>query len=80
MASTFKPTLDAQQPSAVLEAADEKNREGSEIPLRADLAADLRGWLGEKLKAAQDAARLRIGEPIPMKLPPDPRCSTYRRG
>ena len=34
--------LDADPPFLVLDAADEKNREGSTIPLRADLAADLR--------------------------------------
>jgi integrase len=62
--------LDAPQPYAVLNAADEKNRHGSDIPLRADLAADLRAFLGDRLKALQDAARLRIGEPVPMRLPP----------
>ena len=44
-------------PYLVLEAADEKNREGSTIPLRADLAADLRGWLADKATALQEAAR-----------------------
>ncbi len=46
--------LDADPPFLVLDAADEKNREGSTIPLRADLAADLRQWLADKAKAAQD--------------------------
>ncbi len=54
---------------AVLRAADEKNREGSEIPIRADLAADLREWLAAKLAALQDAARRRVGATIPMQLP-----------
>ncbi len=49
--------LDTDPPYLVLEAADEKNRQGSTIPLRADLAADLRQWLADKAKAAQDAAR-----------------------
>ncbi len=49
--------LNADPPYVVLDAADEKNREGSTIPLRADLAADLREWLAEKAKAAQEAAR-----------------------
>jgi hypothetical protein len=49
--------LDAPTPSLVLEAADEKNREGSTIPLRADLAADLREWLADKATALQEAAR-----------------------
>jgi integrase len=31
-----------------LEAANEKNRAGSTIPLRSDLAADLRAWIAEK--------------------------------
>ena len=48
--------LDADPPFLVLDAADEKNREGSTIPLRADLAADLRQWLADKAKAAQEAA------------------------
>jgi integrase len=34
--------LDADPPFLVLDAANEKNREGSTVPLRADLAADLR--------------------------------------
>ncbi len=42
--------LDADPPSLVLDAADEKNREGSTIPLRADLAADLRQWLADKAR------------------------------
>jgi integrase len=55
---------------ATLDAADEKNREGSEIPLRADLAADLKDWLERRLKALQEEAK-RKGEPIPVALPPD---------
>jgi integrase len=46
--------LDADPAFLVLDAADEKNREGSTIPLRADLATDLRQWLADKAKAAQD--------------------------
>lgn len=49
--------LDAPMPSLVLEAADEKNGQGSTIPLRADLVADLRGWLADKAAALQEAAR-----------------------
>ena len=55
----------------VLEAADEKSREGSEIPLRGDLAADLRKWLADKLETLQGEARRR-GEPIPARLPAAP--------
>jgi integrase len=49
--------LDAPMPCLVLRAADEKNREGSTMPLRADLAADLRQWLAEKAEVVQEAAR-----------------------
>ncbi len=45
--------LDADPPYLVLEAADEKNRQGSTIPLR----ADLRGWLADNATALQEAAR-----------------------
>jgi integrase len=64
--------LDQPVPYAVLDAADEKNRKGSDIPLRRDLAAALREWLGEKLAVLQDACR-EWGEPIPARLPADTR-------
>jgi len=48
--------LDGNPPCLVLDAADEKNRQGSTIPLRTDLAADLREWLAEKARAFQEAA------------------------
>jgi integrase len=57
-------------PFLALDAADEKNREGNDIPLRDDLAADLRDWLSDKLRRLQDEAR-RAGDPIPARLPPD---------
>jgi hypothetical protein len=44
-----------------LDAADEKNREGNNIPLRDDLAADLRDWLADKLNRLQKKA-LATGE------------------
>ena len=47
--------LDADPAFLVLDAADEKNREGNSIPLRTDLAADLRQWLADKAKTAQEA-------------------------
>jgi len=53
--------LDADPPYLVLDAADEKNREGSTIPLRADLAADLRQWLADKAQAAQDVPAVAFG-------------------
>ncbi len=40
--------------SLVLEAANEKNSAGSTIPLRADLAEDLRQWVAEKKLAPSD--------------------------
>ena len=40
--------LDGAMPFAVLHAADEKNRQGSTLPLRTDLAAELQDWIGEK--------------------------------
>src|SRR5581483_735430 len=48
--------FDGPLPCLILNAADEKNREGSTPPLRADLAADLREWLAAKATAAQNPA------------------------
>ena len=62
--------LDGAVPFVALAAADEKNREGSDIPLRDDLAADLREWLADKLVWLQEEA-LADGRPIPARLPPD---------
>ena len=72
--------LDARNPYIVLNAADEKNRQGAEIPLRADLAGDIQSWLADKLKAVQDHARLKIGEPIPMRLPANERLFNVPSG
>lgn len=44
--------LDAPTPYAELDAADEKNRRGATIPLRCDLADDLREWLSDALSPA----------------------------
>ena len=44
--------LDGFMPCLFLNAADEKNRQGSTIPLRADLVADLREWLTDTPKPA----------------------------
>ena len=59
---------DCRVPHLLLNARDEKNRRGSEIPLRADLAADIRAWLADRLAWAQQAAR-EAEEPIPAALP-----------
>jgi integrase len=67
-----KLDLDADPPFAELDAADEKNREGNTIPLRPDLAADLREWLADQLGRMQQEA-LRNGFPVPARLPPDMR-------
>ncbi len=53
----------------VLRPQDEKSGRGSEIPIRADLANDLRAWLGARLRRARDVAR-ENGDPIPSTLPP----------
>jgi integrase len=49
--------LDTDPAYLTLEVANEKNREGNSLPLRSDLAADLRQWLADKATARQDAAR-----------------------
>lgn len=59
--------LDGPTPYAVLHAADEKNRQGSRIALRADVATDLRAWLADRLAPTQDDAR-RQGQPIPARM------------
>src|SRR5262249_7165945 len=71
--------LDDAVPYLSLDAADEKNREGNDLPLREDLAADLRGWLADKLGALEDEARP-AGDPSPARLPPDtPLCDVPSR-
>ena len=44
--------LDGATPYVVLNAADEKNRQGASVPLRSDLAEDLRNWISDAPKAA----------------------------
>ena len=72
LASITVAQLDVDGPLAFLEldAADEKERRGADVPLRADLADDLRCWLADKLDALQAECR-RLREPIPEKLPPE---------
>ncbi len=41
--------LDAERAFLTLDAASEKNRQGNSIPLRVDLADDLRSWLADRL-------------------------------
>jgi integrase len=72
LASLTVVQLDLDGPVAyvILEAADEKSRKGSEIPLRADLVTDIKQWLSYKLQIIQDKAK-RLGKPIPVRLPAD---------
>ncbi len=49
--------LDADPPCLHLDATDAKNRQGATIPLRHDLADDLRKWLAYRLQMLQEAAR-----------------------
>ena len=60
--------LDDEPAYLVLHAGDEKNRRGSEIPLRPDLAADLRQWLADRLAALRAEAHA-AGDAIPARLP-----------
>ncbi len=62
--------LDGPTPYVELDAADEKNREGAWLPLRTDLADDLRQWLADRLQSLQSDAR-GLDEPIPVRLPAD---------
>ncbi len=50
--------LDTELAFLTLDAADEKNRQGSTLPLRSDLAADLRAWLADKARDRQEGAEL----------------------
>ncbi len=61
--------LDGPMPYAVLDAADEKAGRGAEIPLRGDLANDLRQWLADKLEAVRSDARRCVGASVPLRLP-----------
>jgi integrase len=60
--------LDGPVAFAILNPEDEKNRQGSNIPLRTDVADELRMWLRERLDELQRTCR-RDGLPIPTRLP-----------
>ncbi len=47
--------LDSDRPSLQLEARNEKNREGNCIPLRRDVAIDLKNWLRERAQQRRQA-------------------------
>ncbi len=71
LASLTVGQLDLSGPVAfaTLNAADEKNRKGSEVPIRRDLAVALSTWLTKRLAESQEQAR-GSGKPIPVRLPP----------
>ena len=51
-------------PHVQLDAADEKNREGNAVVIRADLVEDPRGWLADKLERARaECARKGVAGP-----------------
>ncbi len=62
--------LDEPLPFAVLDARAEKNRRGTDIPLREDLADEMQQWLNDRLANMQTEARAK-GSEIPNKLPSD---------
>ena len=62
--------LSGPQPFIVLDAADEKAGRGAEIPLRGDLAEDVREWLADRLEKLRAEARAE-GRPVPAMLPAD---------
>ena len=70
LASLTVGQLDFDGPVAYasLNAADEKVRRGAQIPLRADLATDLKQWLHHKLQSLQDTDRDN-SEPFSRQLP-----------
>ena len=61
--------LTEEQGYIVLNAADEKSRRGAELPLRSDLAADIRQWIADRLATIQAESRLRLGATIHARLP-----------
>jgi hypothetical protein len=71
--------LDAACRRPLRDAAAEKNRQGSELSIRDDLAADLRVWLADKLAKLQADAKKK-GMPIPAKLPAETRLFNIPAG
>ena len=70
--------LDGPSPFIRLPAAAEKSRRGTDLPLRLDLAAEVRSALGKRLLAAQDAARAR--GTIRARLAPEDRAFVIPAG
>ena len=71
--------LDDEHPCVQLRVADEKSAKGSTLPLRADLVAELRQWLADKLRRLQEEAKA-AGKPVPDELPPDTRVFCVPHG
>jgi len=60
--------LDAAMPYIELAAKDEKNRDGSDVPLRDDLAEDLRAWLKSR-QMTPSTLRFDGGDALPSSTP-----------
>ena len=56
--------LDDATPYATLKAGDEKNRQGSGIPLRADLAKELRQWVADRRNGFTGSPAAFSNEPL----------------
>ena len=63
--------VEEPMPCLDLAAADEKNRQGSQIPLRADLAAELKESLNERSDRVRDNATIPLGSRAADGLPAD---------
>ena len=62
--------LEGKQPHLILNAKDAKNGKAARIPLTAELAANLREWVADRLERARQAAS-KTGTSIPLALPPE---------
>ena len=62
--------LDGELAQLKLDAADEKNREGNALPLRRDLADELRDWLDLRRTNASGADRGATGRPGVLRFAP----------
>jgi integrase len=65
--------LNEERPFIELRAADEKNRDGSQIPIRDDLAADLELWIRSMQECHDDASRSETHQPpVSIRIEPLP--------